>query len=312
MSKGKIVKIRDVNVGGGKPIIIAGPCSIESREHIIEEAKALKVRGIDILRGGAFKPRTSPFDFQGLGFEAVKYLREASDKTNLPIVTEVLSEDHVDAMVDYVDAFQIGSRNMYNYALLKKVGKTMKPIILKRGFSATLREWEMAAKYIEAEGNHNIIFCERGIRTFETDLRNTLDFAGAYYIKEKTGYPVIIDPSHGTGRRDFIEPMVRATLALGLDGVMIEVHENPDLAKSDGQQTIDYEAYEKIAKYLGEFNENRIWWWIFLWQGLLWNYKSSGWRSSLFRKTFRAIKKVFKIFWNWKRNWWGKNLWLYK
>lgn len=258
MSKGKIVKIRDVNVGGGKPIIIAGPCSIESREHIIEEAKALKVRGIDILRGGAFKPRTSPFDFQGLGFEAVKYLKEASDKTNLPIVTEVLSEDHVDAMVDYVDAFQIGSRNMYNYALLKKVGKTMKPIILKRGFSATLREWEMAAKYIEVEGNHNIIFCERGIRTFETELRNTLDFAGAYYIKEKTGYPVIIDPSHGTGRRDFVEPMVRATLALGLDGVMIEVHENPDLAKSDGQQTIDYESYEKIAKFLGEFNENRI------------------------------------------------------
>ena len=275
MSKGKIVKIRDVNVGGGKPIIIAGPCSIESREHIIEEAKALKARGIDILRGGAFKPRTSPFDFQGLGFEAVKYLREASDKTNLPIVTEVLSEDHVDAMVDYVDAFQIGSRNMYNYALLKKVGKTMKPIILKRGFSATLREWEMAAKYIEVEGNHNIIFCERGIRTFETELRNTLDFAGAYYVKEKTGYPVIIDPSHGTGRRDFIEPMVRATLALGLDGVMIEVHENPDLAKSDGQQTIDYDAYEKIAKYVGEFNENRIWWWIFLWQGRLWNYKSS-------------------------------------
>ena len=275
MSKGKIVKIRDVNVGGGKPIIIAGPCSIESREHIIEEAKALKERDIDILRGGAFKPRTSPFDFQGLGFEAVKYLREASDKTNLPIVTEVLSEDHVDAMVDYVDAFQIGSRNMYNYALLKKVGKTMKPIILKRGFSATLREWEMAAKYIEVEGNHNIIFCERGIRTFETELRNTLDFAGAYYIKEKTGYPVIIDPSHGTGRRDFIESMVRATLALGLDGVMIEVHENPDLAKSDGQQTIDYETYEKIAKYVGEFNENRIWWWIFLWQGRLWNYKSS-------------------------------------
>ena len=275
MSKGKIVKIRDVNVGGGKPIIIAGPCSIESREHIIEEAKALKARGIDILRGGAFKPRTSPFDFQGLGFEAVKYLKEASDKTNLPIVTEVLSEDHVDAMVDYVDAFQIGSRNMYNYALLKKVGKTMKPIILKRGFSATLREWEMAAKYIEVEGNHNIIFCERGIRTFETELRNTLDFAGAYYIKEKTGYPVIIDPSHGTGKRELIEPMVRATLALGLDGVMIEVHENPDLAKSDGQQTIDYETYEKIAKFLGEFNENRIWWWIFLWQGRLWNYKSS-------------------------------------
>ena len=287
MSKGKIVKIRDVKLGSGKPIIIAGPCSIESREHIIEEAKALKEMGIDILRGGAFKPRTSPFDFQGLGFEGLKYLKEASDMTNLPIVTEVLSEDHVDAMKDYVDAFQIGSRNMYNYALLKKVGKTNKPIILKRSFSANLREWEMAAKYIEVEGNHNIIFCERGIRTFETELRNTLDFAGAYYIKEKTGYPVIIDPSHGTGKRELIEPMVKATLALGLDGVMIEVHENPDQAKSDGPQTIDYEAYKKIAKILGEFNENRIWWWIFFWKGRFWNYKSSKGRPSLFKGTFK-------------------------
>lgn len=282
LGKEKIVKIRDVSVGSGKVIIIAGPCSIESREHIIEEARALKAIGVDVLRGGAFKPRTSPFDFQGLGFEGVKYLKEASEETNLPIVTEVLSEDYVDSMKDYVDAFQIGSRNMYNYALLKKVGRTNKPVILKRGFSATLKEWEMAAKYIEAEGNHNIIFCERGIRTFETELRNTLDFAGAYYIKEKAGYPVIVDPSHGTGKRELIEPMVRATLALGLDGVMIEVHPNPDQAKSDGQQTIDYKSYEKIAKFVGEFNENRIWWWTFLWKGCLWNYKSSGWGSSIF------------------------------
>lgn len=282
LGKEKIVKIRDVSVGSGKAIIIAGPCSIESREHIIEEARALKAMGVDILRGGAFKPRTSPFDFQGLGFEGVEYLKEASEETNLPIVTEVLSEDFVDVMKDYVDAFQIGSRNMYNYALLKKIGRTNKPVILKRGFSATLKEWEMAAKYIEVEGNHNIIFCERGIRTFETELRNTLDFAGAYYIKEKTGYPVIVDPSHGTGKRELIEPMVKATLALGLDGVMIEVHKNPDQAKSDGQQTIDYENYEKIAKFVGEFNENRIWWWTFLWKGRLWNYKSSGWGSSIF------------------------------
>ena len=286
LGKGKIVKIRDVSVGSGKAIIIAGPCSIESREHIIEEARALKTMGVDILRGGAFKPRTSPFDFQGLGFEGVEYLKEASEETNLPIVTEVLSEDFVDIMKDYVDAFQIGSRNMYNYALLKKIGRTNKPVILKRGFSATLKEWEMAAKYIEVEGNHNIIFCERGIRTFETELRNTLDFAGAYYIKEKTGYPVIIDPSHGTGKRELIEPMVKATLALGLDGVMIEVHKNPDQAKSDGQQTIDYENYEKIAKFVGEFYENRIWWWIFFWQGRLWNYKSSEWGAFIYRKAF--------------------------
>lgn len=291
LGKEKIVKIRDAILGDGKLIIIAGPCSIESREHIIEEAKALKTMGVDILRGGAFKPRTSPFDFQGLGFEGVEYLKEASEETNLPIVTEVLSEDFVDVMKDYVDAFQIGSRNMYNYALLKKIGRTNKPVILKRGFSATLKEWEMAAKYIEVEGNHNIIFCERGIRTFETELRNTLDFAGAYYIKEKTGYPVIVDPSHGTGKRELIEPMVRATLALGLDGVMIEVHPNPDQAKSDGQQTIDYENYEKIAKFVGEFYENRIWWWIFLWKGRLWNYKSSEWGAFIFRKTFKKAKK---------------------
>lgn len=258
LSKAKIVKIRDINLGDGKPILIAGPCSIESRDHIIDEAKDLKRFGVDIVRGGAFKPRTSPFDFQGLGFEAVKYLNEASKEADLPVVTEVLSEDHVELIKDYVDVFQVGSRNMYNYALLKKIGKTNKPVILKRGFSATLKEWEMAAKYIEVEGNENIIFCERGIRTFETEMRNTLDLAGAYMIKEKTGYPVIVDPSHGTGKRELIEPMTRAVLALGLDGLMIEVHPNPDQAKSDAAQTIGYDIYERIVKQFEEFNENRI------------------------------------------------------
>lgn len=258
LSKGKIIKVRDLNIGDGRPLLIAGPCSIESRDHIIEEAKSLKKMGVDILRGGAFKPRTSPYDFQGLGFKGVEYLKEASEKTSLPIVTEVLSEDHVDMMRDYVDIFQIGSRNMYNYSLLKKVGKTKKPVILKRGFSATLREWEMAAKYIELEGNENIIFCERGIRTFETETRNTLDLAGAYILKEKTGYPVIVDPSHGTGKRELIEPMVKASLALDFDGVMIEVHPNPDDSKSDAAQTIDYETYEKISNYVRDFYENRI------------------------------------------------------
>lgn len=258
LSKGKIIKVRDLNIGDGRPLLIAGPCSIESRDHIIKEAKSLKKMGVDILRGGAFKPRTSPYDFQGLGFKGVEYLKEASEKTSLPIVTEVLSEDHVDMMKDYVDIFQIGSRNMYNYSLLKKVGKTKKPVILKRGFSATLREWEMAAKYIELEGNENIIFCERGIRTFETETRNTLDLAGAYILKEKTGYPVIVDPSHGTGKRELIEPMVKASLALDFDGVMIEVHPNPDDSKSDAAQTIDYETYEKISNYVRDFYENRI------------------------------------------------------
>lgn len=252
----KIIRVKDTAIGGEKPVLIAGPCSIESREHIIEEAKALKELGVDIIRGGAFKPRTSPLDFQGIGFRGVEYLKEAAETVNLPFVTEVLSEDDVDRMLDYVDIFQVGSRNMYNYALLKKIAKTNKPVILKRGFSATIYEWQMAAKYLEEGGNDNIIFCERGIRTFETETRNTLDLAGAYIIKEKTGYPVIVDPSHGTGKRELIMPMTRATLALGLDGVMIEVHPNPDEAISDAAQTIGYDDYKKIADYVGKFHED--------------------------------------------------------
>lgn len=252
----KIIRVKVTAIGGEKPVLIAGPCSIESREHIIEEAKALKELGVDIIRGGAFKPRTSPLDFQGIGFRGVEYLKEAAETVNLPFVTEVLSEDDVDRMLDYVDIFQVGSRNMYNYALLKKIAKTNKPVILKRGFSATIYEWQMAAKYLEEGGNDNIIFCERGIRTFETETRNTLDLAGAYIIKEKTGYPVIVDPSHGTGKRELIMPMTRATLALGLDGVMIEVHPNPDEAISDAAQTIGYDDYKKIADYVGKFHED--------------------------------------------------------
>ena len=171
-------------------------------------------------------------------------------------MTEVLSEDHVETMVDYVDVFQIGARNMYNYSLLKKVGATGKPVLLKRGLAATLHEWEMAAKYIEQEGNDQIIFCERGIRTFETETRNTLDLAGAYLIKEKTGYPVIVDPSHGTGKRQLIEPMTKAALAMGADGVMVEVHSQPDEAWTDAAQTIDYITYRKIADQVREYNEN--------------------------------------------------------
>lgn len=243
----KVVNIGDLQIGGDKKIIIAGPCSIESRDHIIDEAVELKKIGVDILRGGAFKPRTSPYDFQGLGFEAVNYLKEAKDKTGLIIATEVLSESDVDKMKDLIDIFQIGSRNMYNYALLKKVARTGKPIILKRGFSATLNEWEMAGKYIELEGNSNIIFCERGIRTFERETRNTLDLAGAYLLKKKTSYPVIVDPSHGTGRRDLIEPLVRASLAMGLDGIMVEVHKCPDNAKSDAKQPLTTKLIKKLA-----------------------------------------------------------------
>lgn len=244
----KIIKVKNVEIGNKKPVFIAGPCSIESKEHIIEEAKALKELGVDILRGGAFKPRTSPFDFQGLGFEGIKYIKEASEITGLPLVTEILSESDIDAMEEYVDMFQVGSRNMYNYSMLKKLGKTNKPVLLKRGFSATIKEWSMAAEYIAMGGNENIILCERGIRSFNDYTRNTLDLAGAVLAKNLTGLPVIVDPSHGTGLRELIEPMSDAALACGLDGLMIEVHQCPEKALSDARQTIDYETYEKIRK----------------------------------------------------------------
>lgn len=244
----KTVEVGNLIIGGDKPIFIAGPCSIESREHIIEEAKKLKELGVDILRGGAFKPRTNPNDFQGLGMEAVKYLYEAKEITGLPIITEVLSEDHIEEMAEYVDIFQVGSRNMYNYSLLKKLGKTNKPVLLKRGFSATLKEWQMAAEYVIANGNDKVIFCERGIRAINDITRNTLDLAGAVLLREMTKRPVIADPSHATGIRSLIAPMTAASLAAGLDGVMIEVHADPDNAASDAAQTISYEAYADIVK----------------------------------------------------------------
>lgn len=244
----KIVQVKTALIGSEKPVFIAGPCSIESKEHIYNEAKKLKELGVDILRGGAFKPRTSPYDFQGLGFEGIKYFREAADEVGLPLVTEVLSEYDIEKMIDDVDMFQVGSRNMYNYSMLKELGKVNKPVLLKRGFSATIKEWSMAAEYIAQGGNDNIVFCERGIRAFNDYTRNTLDLAGAVLIKQMTGRPVIVDPSHATGIRELIEPMTDASIACGLDGVMIEVHQCPDEAISDGKQTINYETYEKIRR----------------------------------------------------------------
>lgn len=244
----KVVKVKDIEIGGAKPVFIAGPCSIESKEHIIEEAKVLKEIGVDMLRGGAFKPRTSPYDFQGLGMDGVKYMKEASELTSVPIVTEVLSEEDIEVMEEYVDMFQVGSRNMYNYALLKKLGRTRKPVLLKRGFSATLKEWANAAEYISVGGNDNIVFCERGIRTFSDMTRNTLDLAGAVLLRQMTQRPVIADPSHATGIRSLIEPMTDASIACGLDGVIIEVHQCPERALSDGKQTIDYDTYERIIR----------------------------------------------------------------
>lgn len=244
----KVISLRDFNIGSDKKIIIAGPCSVESRESLLKEAKALKEMGVDILRGGAFKPRTSPHEFQGLGYEGLSILKEASLKYNIPVCTEVLSEESLESVAENSDILQIGTRNMFNYALLKKVGRYNKPVLLKRGFNATIKEWIMAAEYIALSGNDNIIMCERGIRAFDSYTRNVLDIASAVIVKQETGLPVIADPSHGTGVRSLVHPMSIASIAAGLDGLIIETHRNPDLACTDAFQTVDYEELEKIMK----------------------------------------------------------------
>lgn len=244
----KNVYVRDIQIGGDKPIYIAGPCSVESREQIMETACELKKVGADIIRGGVFKPRTSPYEFQGLGMEGLKYLKEAGDAVGMPIVTEILSENQLEIANEYVDIIQIGSRNMYNYPLLSAVGSMKKTILLKRGISATIKEWIMAAEYIAAAGNSNIIMCERGIRTYNDHTRNTLDLAAVLVVKEKTGLPVIVDPSHGTGVRDLVIPMSKAALACGADGVIVEVHPNPEKALSDGYQSLNFQEYKELKK----------------------------------------------------------------
>lgn len=244
------VKVSDFIFGSDNPIVIAGPCSVESRKQIVEIAKAVKRAGAQMLRGGVFKPRTNPYDFQGLGLEGLDYLLEAKAITGLPIVTELMDERYLDIFIEKVDIIQIGSRNMYNYALLRAVGETQKPVLLKRGMSATIKEWIMAAEHIAKAGNDQIILCERGIRTFETYTRNTLDLSAIPIMKRETGLPVIVDPSHGTGRRDLIEIMSKAAISAGADGLLIEAHTNPDEAFSDKEQTIGIELLEKIIKQL--------------------------------------------------------------
>ncbi len=243
-----VVKVGDLNIGGDNPsIMIAGPCAVESREQVIETALALKEVGVDVLRGGVFKPRTSPYTFQGLGLKGLEYLKEAGEKINTPIITELMDEKNLEAVVEYSDIIQIGSRNMYNYSLLKEVGGINKPVLLKRGMSASIKEWVMAAEYIAAYGNRNIILCERGIRTFEVYTRNTLDLAAVPIMKCETGLPIIVDPSHGTGRKELIMPMAKGALACGADGLMVEVHIDPKSALSDGQQSLTPEEYQKMV-----------------------------------------------------------------
>ncbi len=244
-------KVRDLEIGKDK-IIIAGPCSVESREQIIEIAKKLKRIGVDILRGGVFKPRTSPYDFQGLGIEGLKYLKEASEITGLPIITECMEEKYLDIVAEYSDIVQIGSRNMYNYPLLKAVSKIDNPVMLKRGISATIKEWTMSAEYLAQYGKKNIILCERGVRSSDTYTRNLLDLAAVPIMKKETGLPVFVDPSHGTGIRELILPMSKAAFAAGADGIMIEVHENPDSALSDGFQSLNINQYKEVYKAVKE------------------------------------------------------------
>jgi len=245
-----VIKINDeVSIGAGAKLsVLAGPCSVESRESIIEIAKFVKKAGANILRGGAFKPRTSPYSFQGLGKEGLEYMAEARDITGLPIITEVMDTRHVELVAEYADILQIGARNMQNFYLLKEVGKTRKPVLLKRGPSATIEEWLMSAEYIFSEGNKNVILCERGIKTYENATRNTLDISAVPVVKELSHLPVVVDPSHGTGKWRYVGSMAKAAVAAGADGVIIEVHPEPKKAMSDGAQSLKYDKLEALMK----------------------------------------------------------------
>lgn len=241
-----VVEVGSVKIGGGNFCMIAGPCSVETEEQIIAVAEAVKAAGADILRGGAFKPRTSPYDFQGLKADGIRLLLEAKKVTGLPIVTEIMNANYLDLFAD-VDVIQVGARNMQNFDLLKELGKTNKPILLKRGLANTLKEFLMSAEYIMSEGNQNVILCERGIRTFETYMRNTLDLAAVPALHELTHLPVIVDPSHATGKARLVPPMALAAAAGGADGVMIEVHNDPLHALCDGAQSLRPEQFSELA-----------------------------------------------------------------
>lgn len=243
-----VIDIKGRKIGGGNFLMMAGPCAIENRESIFKIAKAVKDSGAQVLRGGAFKPRTSPYDFQGLGENALKYMREAADKYDLLVVTEVMDSNDIPLIEKYADIFQVGARNMQNFSLLKALGKSNKPVLLKRGLSATIREFLMAAEYIVAYGNENVILCERGIRTFETMTRNTVDINAIPLIKEKSHLPIIIDASHGTGRRTLVQPVTMAGIIAGADGAMVEVHENPECACSDGMQSLHFDEFDRLMK----------------------------------------------------------------
>jgi 3-deoxy-7-phosphoheptulonate synthase len=251
-----VIRVLDAVVGDGSLTVMAGPCSVESRDQLFETADAVAGAGATILRGGAFKPRTSPYSFQGLGVEALRYLAEARERTGLPVITEVMEPNQVDIVAEYADILQIGTRNMQNYSLLTAVGRVARPVMLKRGYGATVEEWLMAAEYIVSSGNPNVILCERGIRTFETYTRNTLDLAAVPLLHHLTHLPVIVDPSHATGKRWLVKPLAIGGVAVGADGVMVEVHPNPEDALSDAEQQLTIAQFREMMEAIVPVHEH--------------------------------------------------------
>ena len=251
-----IIRVLDAVIGDGSLTMMAGPCSVESRDQLFETADAVKAAGATVLRGGAFKPRTSPYSFQGLGVQGLRYLAEARERTGLPIITEVMEPSQVDIVAEYADILQIGTRNMQNYSLLRDVGRVARPVMLKRGYGATIEEWLMAAEYIVSSGNPNVILCERGIRTFETYTRNTMDLSAVPVLNQLTHLPVIIDPSHATGKRSLVKPLAIGGVAVGADGVMVEVHPRPDDALSDAEQQLDLDQFRDLMAALVPVHEH--------------------------------------------------------
>jgi len=249
-SEDTLINVKGNIIGGKKIQVIAGPCAVENKTMLVNIAEKVKEAGATFIRGGAYKPRTSPYSFQGLGEEGLKYLAYASKKTGLPVVTELMDPREIDLFIKYVDIIQIGARNMQNFRLLLAVGESKKPVLLKRGLSATIKEWLMAAEYILSKDNPNVILCERGIRTFETATRNTLDLSAVPVLKQLTHLPVIVDPSHGVGKWSLVAPMAKAAVAVGADGLMIEVHTNPEEALSDGEQSLKPTDFKKLMNEL--------------------------------------------------------------
>jgi len=245
-----IVKLNGVTIGGNEIVVMAGPCAVESEEQLLATARAIKAAGATVLRGGAFKPRTSPYQFRGLGESGLKILAEVGKETQMPIITEVMAPNDVDLVAKYADILQIGARNMQNFILLDEVGKTKKPVLLKRGLSSNFQEWLLAAEYILAQGNEQVILCERGIRTFETYTRNTMDISAIPIIEKVSHLPIVADPSHATGKWYLVPPLALAAVAAGADGLLIEVHPNPDLALADGPQSLTFDNFRLLMSQI--------------------------------------------------------------